>query len=139
MTNKKSDKGSTAGLTVLKIGSRVRCTDDGVEGRITWANCVSVKVQWDDGEQVTWRRDSLADRPIEILLLADEDEYAVTNLETADAGQDHAIKVPREEQSPIPHAPEADTVPPEQPTADTVAPAVDPMSRERRRPDGWEA
>src|SRR5262249_22770933 len=51
----------------LKVGSRVRCTDDGVEGRITWANAVSVKIRWDDGEQVTWRRDSLADRPLEVL------------------------------------------------------------------------
>jgi len=31
-----------------------------------------VKITWDDGEQVTWRRDSLADRPIEILA-GDED------------------------------------------------------------------
>ena len=46
----------------LKVGSRVRCTDDGVEGRITWANATVVKIQWNDGEQVTWRRDSLADR-----------------------------------------------------------------------------
>jgi hypothetical protein len=51
----------------LQIGSRVRCSDDGVEGRITWANGVAIKVRWDDGEQVTWRRDSLAERPIEIL------------------------------------------------------------------------
>jgi hypothetical protein len=54
-------------LPTLRIGSRVRCTDDGVEGRITWANAVSVKIKWDDGEQVTWKRDSLASRPIEIL------------------------------------------------------------------------
>jgi hypothetical protein len=32
-----------------------------------WANGVSVKVGWDDGEQVTWRRDSLPGRPVEIL------------------------------------------------------------------------
>jgi hypothetical protein len=51
----------------LKVGSRVRCTDDGVEGRITWANATVLKIQWDDGEQVTWRRDSLAERPLEIL------------------------------------------------------------------------
>src|SRR5437660_7661356 len=51
----------------LRVGSRVRCTDDGVEGRITWANALFVKIQWDDGEQVTWRRDSLADRPLEVL------------------------------------------------------------------------
>lgn len=108
----------------LKIGSRVRCIDDGVEGRITWANSVSVKVQWDDGEHVTWRRDSLAGRPIEILPPADEDEPGVTNLERADAGQDDSVDVPREEQSPIPHASKADTAQPEQPTADTATPAL---------------
>jgi hypothetical protein len=51
----------------LKIGSRVRCTDDGMAGRIVWANGTSVKIQWETGEQVTWRRDALADKPIEIL------------------------------------------------------------------------
>src|SRR5438093_8909299 len=51
----------------LKVGSRVRCTDDGVEGHLVWANATAVKIRWDDGEQVTWRRDSLADRPLEIL------------------------------------------------------------------------
>src|SRR5438105_10661668 len=54
-------------LKPLKVGSRVRCTDDGVEGRLVWANATAVKIRWDDGEQVTWRRDSLADRPLEIL------------------------------------------------------------------------
>src|SRR5262245_13230925 len=64
-------------LPALRIGSRVRCTDDGVTGRIVWANGVSVKIRWDDGEQVTWRRDSLATRPIEILdpeLAGDEEQ-----------------------------------------------------------------
>src|SRR5438477_110149 len=56
----------------LRVGSRVRCTDDGVEGRIVWANATAVKIRWDDGEQVTWRRDSLADRPLEILAPPDE-------------------------------------------------------------------
>jgi HB1, ASXL, restriction endonuclease HTH domain len=59
----------------LKIGGRVRRTEDGVSGRIVWANGVSVKITWDDGEQVTWRRDSLAGRPVEILL-EDEDQAA---------------------------------------------------------------
>ncbi len=59
---KKKDKRTTAGsnLPALKIGSRVRCTDDGVEGRIVWANGVAVKIQWANGEQVTWKRDTLA-------------------------------------------------------------------------------
>jgi hypothetical protein len=66
---KKKVKRTTAGgnLPALKIGSRVRCSDDGVEGRIVWANAVAVKITWDDGEQVTWKRDMLATRPIEIL------------------------------------------------------------------------
>ncbi len=47
-----------------KIGGRVRLapTTYGTEGRIVWANGVSVKITWDDSEQVTWQRDSLADR-----------------------------------------------------------------------------
>jgi hypothetical protein len=58
----------------LRLGSRIRCTDDRVEGRIVWANGLCVKIQWDDGEQVTWRRDSLPTRPIEILDAADADD-----------------------------------------------------------------
>jgi hypothetical protein len=61
-----------ANLATLKIGSRVRCTDDGVTGRIVWANAVSVKIRWDDGEPVTWRRDSLAGRPIAIVDAEDQ-------------------------------------------------------------------
>src|SRR5580692_8802806 len=76
MASKKKNKATTGGnVTTLKIGSRIRCIDDGVEGRIVWANGVSVKIKWDDGEQVTWRRDSLAGRPIEILG-GDEDQPA---------------------------------------------------------------
>jgi hypothetical protein len=63
----KNNQTASGNLTTLRRGGRVRCTDDGVEGRITWANGVSVKIEWVDGEKVTWRRDSLADRPIEIL------------------------------------------------------------------------
>jgi hypothetical protein len=78
MSKKKSvDVSNSGALPALKIGSRVRCTDDGVEGRIFWCNAVSVKVRWDDGEQVTWRRDSLADRPIEILATAGEEEQQI--------------------------------------------------------------
>jgi HB1, ASXL, restriction endonuclease HTH domain len=65
---------SSTSPQTLKIGSRVHCTDDHVEGRIVWANGVSVKIRWDDGEQVTWRRDSLAGRPIKILAMADYEQ-----------------------------------------------------------------
>ncbi len=66
MSGKKSTTSPT-NQPSLKIGSRVRCTDDSGTGRIAWANAVSVKIKWDDGEEITWRRDSLAGRPIEIL------------------------------------------------------------------------
>src|SRR5277367_2674472 len=66
--NKKNTTGTAGGhLPTLQIGSRVRCSDDGVTGRLVWANAVSEKIQWDDGEQVTWKRDTLATRPLEIL------------------------------------------------------------------------
>ena len=65
---------ATAEVQTVKIGSHVRCTDDGVTGRIVWANAVSVKIRWDDGEQVTWRRDSLAGRPIAIIDADDQQD-----------------------------------------------------------------
>jgi hypothetical protein len=78
-SKKKTPATPSTSPQTLKIGSRVRCTDDGIEGRIVWANAVSVKIQWDDGEHVTWRRDSLSGRPIAILDAAgDEDEHAAT-------------------------------------------------------------
>jgi hypothetical protein len=91
-------------MQTLRIGSRVRYTDDSVEGRIIWANGVSVKIRWDDGEQVTWRRDSLADRPIEILNAAgDEDQHTATvaaeQTEQAELPQD-ALATPATE--PVP-------------------------------------
>jgi hypothetical protein len=67
MNMAKKNKQTPGNLQSLRIGSRVRCTDDGVEGRIVWANAVAVKIKWDDGEQVTWKRDSLAERPIQII------------------------------------------------------------------------
>ena len=110
---------STAGRPTLKIGSRVRCTDNGLEGRIVWANGVSVKIAWDNGQQVTWRRDSLADRPIEIL--GEDDVQAATPVPAAIAPVAPAALAPAE-------SPAADTpfTPPETaqepPAAETPAP-----------------
>jgi hypothetical protein len=50
----KASPGHEHGLQTLKVGSRVRCPGDGVEGRITWANGFAVKIAWPDGETVTW-------------------------------------------------------------------------------------
>src|SRR6516225_5897958 len=119
MTSKKGS--NIGGMTALKIGSRVRCTDDGVEGRITWANGVSVKVRWDDGEQVTWRRDSLAERPIEILDPADEAEPDAVREAPTDEAQSVSTESPREELSRAILVPEEATTEPTQPHADSAA------------------
>ncbi|HEY7159187.1 MAG TPA: HTH domain-containing protein [Gemmataceae bacterium] len=130
MSAKKSVSGSSGNLPALKIGSRVRCTEDGVEGRITWANAVSVKVQWDDGEKVTWRRDSLADRPIEILDPADDEGQVTANPEVASVEQSVATAVPVEEPPLVSPAREGATTEPEQPAADPAVAAVEPAVAE---------
>ncbi len=115
---------SNSGQMALRIGSRVRCTDDGVQGRITWANGVSVKVRWDDGEQVTWRRDSLADRPIEILDPADDDGQATLCPEPDPVGEDGSTETPAEETTLTPPALEETTTEPMQPAATVAEPAT---------------
>jgi hypothetical protein len=84
------------GPQAIRIGTRVRCTDDGVEGRIVWANGVSVKITWDDGEQVTWRRDALADKPIEFLDAGDD------QAETPVTPEPTAVEQPLAESGPPP-------------------------------------
>ncbi len=58
---------NTTNLPELRVGTRIRCTDDDVEGRVVRANGLMVTVAWNDGEKVTWRRDSLGSKPIEII------------------------------------------------------------------------
>jgi hypothetical protein len=133
MASKKNKKvaTNTANLPTLRIGSRVRCTDDGVQGRIVWANAASVKIKWDDGEQVTWRRDALASKPIEII---DDETPPVSE---SNAGQPTAE--PQAEAPAVPMTAEPTTaqeqssaqeetttpeVPPSEPTA--AAPAPEP-------------
>jgi len=114
---KKTPPAPAAGLHTLKIGGRVRCTDDHVEGRIVWANGVSVKITWNDGEQVTWRRDSLAGRPIEILA-GDEDQPT--------APPAPAAECPAPESSPaapeLAQEPPGAAIPPSDPTAAETPP-----------------
>jgi hypothetical protein len=76
----------SAEVPALKIGSRVRCTDDQMEGRIVWANAASVKIKWDDGEQVTWKRADLAGKPITILDAEDQPASAEPSEAPAGAG-----------------------------------------------------
>src|SRR5579872_7566017 len=120
MASKKKNKATTntANLPALRIGSRVRCTDDGVEGRIVWANGVSVKIKWDDGEQVTWRRDALASKPIEIID-PDADEQPAT----AETSTDQTT-VPTAVEPTAAHVEAAE----EQPATTPDVPPADPAS-----------
>ncbi len=142
MSGKKKSKASTTPQT-LKIGSRVRCSDDGVEGRITWANGVSVKVQWDDGERVTWHRDSLAERPIEILDPAEVQPTAATP-EPIAVEQEVATALPSEETPAISATVETATAEPaplvpepiqqHETTMPDAVEAIDPTPQERPVP-----
>jgi hypothetical protein len=123
MASKKKSASTTgtANPQALKIGGRVRCTD-GVEGRIVWANAVAVKVKWDDGEQVTWKRDSLADRPVEILDPDAEQDQPEAPAAPA-AGETAATEVPRAEVAPAaPEAPATEPAPAAPATEQTVTP-----------------
>jgi hypothetical protein len=131
MSKKKSvEVSNSGGRPALKIGSRVRCTEDGVEGRITWANGVAVKVQWDDGERVTWRRDSLADRPIEILDPASEEGQAAAGAAPTDGEETASTASPREEPPPTLTAPEDTAAEPAQSVTETADPATEPATVE---------
>ena len=76
-------------LTTIKIGTRVRHNADGVTGRIIWANAVAVKIQWDDGEKVTWKRAELGGKGLEALASEDASQSQVTE----EAG-DHGCSTP---------------------------------------------
>jgi HB1, ASXL, restriction endonuclease HTH domain len=54
-------------LTTIRIGTRVRHVADNATGRIVWANAAVVKIQWDDGEKVTWKRAELSAKGLEML------------------------------------------------------------------------
>jgi HB1, ASXL, restriction endonuclease HTH domain len=129
-----------AGLQTLKIGGRVRRTDDGgVSGRIVWANGVSVKIAWDDGEQVTWRRDSLGDRPITILAVGDDQQATERAAPQAEQGTTpEATETPTLEATvPTPEPPVEPSVAQTEPDA-ACEPAPTAGKPKRRRKDAAE-
>jgi hypothetical protein len=105
---KSKSKRTSAGSNVpaLRIGSRVRGREDGVEGRIVWANAVAVKIAWADGEQVTWKRDTLASRPIEILDGKGNDDQSAPPTIPATSEMAPTADAPRTEPSAAPTIPE---------------------------------
>jgi hypothetical protein len=112
-------------LATIKLGTRVRHTPDGAEGRIVWANATAVKIQWDDGEKVTWKRAALGVKGLEVL---DPEEAPEPQEATAEAATEpaaeadantapQAAELPPEPTQPV-DASEATAGPPaEQPTA----------------------
>jgi hypothetical protein len=130
MTSTKTPTTPSTSPQTLRIGSRVRCTDDGVEGRITWANGVSVKIQWDDGEVITWRRDSLADRPIEILDPASDEVQDTTSAAPADAEPSVATESPSEESPPANLGSEEAATEAKSSVGEATASAVEPAAAE---------
>src|SRR5262249_15906452 len=64
MARKQKNRGIISdNLPTVRIGSRVRCTDDGVLGRIVWANALSVNVHCHDAHHITWKLHSLPASP----------------------------------------------------------------------------
>jgi hypothetical protein len=123
MAKKAADMGSGL-VSNIKLGTRVRHTPDGAEGRIVWANAAAVKIQWDDGEKVTWKRAELGVKGLEVLdaVQAPEPQEATATYESA---TEPAAEV---EASPAPEAteptPEATEAAPEAPLAEQpTAPA----------------
>ena len=130
MSSKKSTKTKPqatpgAGPQAIKIGSRVRCTDDGVAGRIVWANGVAVKIRWDDGEQVTWRRDSLAGRPIEFLAESGDEDQQPAPAATEQSDRTESPQV-ESEAAPATPVTEPTSLSSEQTPADSAQPEASP-------------
>jgi hypothetical protein len=121
----KAPAAPAAELPALKVGGRVRRTDDQVEGRIAWANAASVKIKWDDSTQVTWRRDSLTGRPVAVL---DADGGAQTQSPGASTARERAGEVEGATAEPTPAAPNPTATGPEGPTAEPTAAAKPPVA-----------
>ena len=129
---KKKNTPSAGSLSAIRIGTRGCCTDDGVEGRISWANSASVKIQWQDGERVTWKRSELANKPIEFLD-ADQEAEGDVQPEVLAVEQPTTPEVPdAEPDAPCRAAetPAAEATPTQPATDETPAPTTKAASGE---------
>src|SRR5438093_2430265 len=111
----------------LRVGSRVRCTDDGVAGRLVWANGISVKIRWDDGEQVTWRRDSLANRPLAILDPTDDEPASLPDQSVQAPAPQPVTEQATVEPPAVEPAPPAQALAPEPPAAEPASQPGEPV------------
>jgi len=103
-------------FSAIRIGTRIRHTADGAVGRIVWANATTVKVQWDDGEKVNWKRAELAEKGLEIL----DDEQAAEPSEAQPTTPDEQPAPVATEQTKPATAEEAPAEAPIPETAPTV-------------------
>jgi hypothetical protein len=133
--------------TNIKLGTRVRHISDGVLGRIVWANGMSVKIQWDDGEKVTWKRAELG---IKGLAVVEEDEQRLIATEAAPASDRETTPASEPASVPTPEEQATETAPlaaeepahcpaPEQPVAEqpaetAAADPTPPAPAKTRRP-----
>jgi HB1, ASXL, restriction endonuclease HTH domain len=122
---KKAPTTAATSLQTLKIGSRVRCSDDRVEGRITWASGTHVKIKWDDGEQVTWKRADLAGKGLVVL---DPDQSPVEQATPEPAPVEQA-QFTTTEQTPAEQTPPVEQVATKQAAVADPAPAKKPRTR----------
>jgi outer membrane biosynthesis protein TonB len=103
-------------FSAIRIGTRIRHAADGAIGRIVWANATTVKVQWDDGEKVNWKRAELAEKGLEIL----DDEQAAEPSEAQPTTPDEQPAPVATEQTKPATAEEAPAEAPIPETAPTV-------------------
>jgi hypothetical protein len=103
--------------TSIKLGTRVRHAEDNVEGRIVWANASAVKIEWDDGEKVTWKRSELGAKGLVVIDSEDAPEPQAPEGSTPPADEPARPEAP-ELQQPAPGTPEI------APLDDTAAPEI---------------
>jgi HB1/ASXL restriction endonuclease-like protein with HTH domain len=124
---------SDGDFSAIRIGTRVRHSD-GTVGRITWANAAAVKIEWTDGERVTWKRAELGSKGLTVV---DEDQDTEPQAAGESAEQPEETAPAVEQAVTTEAAPESETPaaePAEQPAADTTAepPAAERPAKERR-------
>jgi hypothetical protein len=129
-------KGGSDLATNIKFGTRVRHVSDGVLGRIVWANAVSVKIEWDDGEKVTWKRAELGIKGLAVVEEGDAAEApaaeATPAREPATMPADEPIAAPASAETPPEPAVAEAAVESEPATAEQMAEAKPAKNRRTR-------
>jgi hypothetical protein len=140
--NKKAAKQGDDLATNIKLGTRVRHVEDGVEGRIVWANAAAVKIQWQDGEKVTWKRAELGAKGLAVIdEPSDEGLGGEATVEPAatEPGSVEPAKAPEAQAGPVADATNAEpATTPEQPiqaTPESASGTTDPVSATEVAPE----